>query len=176
MNINKVFLRYIDNINEWIGRIVSFLIIPLVFLVVMEVILRYVFNQPTIWATEISVQLMAIMIFLGVGYGFLHNTHVKMDIFTVRLPRRAVAIIDLLTAIPFLFVCILILYKSIETALRSVELREFTPSLFASPLYPIKCLIPIGIFLLLTQGIAKFIRDFNMISNPKANSEERIKK
>lgn len=48
----KRLLSSIDQLNEWVGRKVSLLLYVLAFLVAIEVIARYVFNRPSIWAFE----------------------------------------------------------------------------------------------------------------------------
>lgn len=50
----KLCLRYIDAINECTGKGVGFLIIPITLIITLEVILRYVFNRPTIWAWDVN--------------------------------------------------------------------------------------------------------------------------
>jgi TRAP-type mannitol/chloroaromatic compound transport system permease small subunit len=45
---------------------------------------------------------------------------------------------------------------------RSALIREVTTSDWAPPIYPVKLFIPLGAFLITLQGLAKFIRDFNI--------------
>ena len=61
----KTMLRYIDNVSEWAGKLVAWLILPLVLFTVMEVVLRYVFNSPTVWAWDVNIQLMLVFLALG---------------------------------------------------------------------------------------------------------------
>ncbi len=60
-------LQTIDNMNEWVGRIASFGYVAILLIQVMEVILRYVFNSPTIWAWDINAQLFMGVSILGGG-------------------------------------------------------------------------------------------------------------
>ena len=48
--IMKKFLDFIDNVNIWIGRVFSFLILILVSTILYEVVARYFFNAPTRWS------------------------------------------------------------------------------------------------------------------------------
>ena len=50
----KAVLHAIDVLNEKMGNAVGWIIIPLALLIVMEVILRYVFNKPTMWAWDVD--------------------------------------------------------------------------------------------------------------------------
>lgn len=46
------FLHWIDRTNEIAGKAVSFIMIPMLLVMVFEVVMRYGFDAPTIWGTE----------------------------------------------------------------------------------------------------------------------------
>lgn len=152
------FCYVIDTLNEWIGRIISWFLIPLVLIGTAEVIARYVFKRPQVWSWEVSTQIMAGVVVLGGGWGLLKNWHVRMDILWARLPPRKKAMLDLITFALFLFTVSIILWQSASAALASLQFRERFSSYFASPIYPLKILVALGFFLMLLQGIVEFIR------------------
>ena len=49
--------------------------------------MRYVFNRPTIWVTELSQYFMIFIAFLGLGYTELQNKHTRVDLFTTNMPK-----------------------------------------------------------------------------------------
>ena len=69
-------IRIIDIINEWSGKIFSWLFLPLTFIVVSEVIMRYIFNDPIIGVWDISGIIQALIVVFGGGYAMLHKSHV----------------------------------------------------------------------------------------------------
>lgn len=154
------FLSSIDSINEWGGRIFCFLIIPIIGIVVWEVVLRYIFNSPTVWAHETSTFIFGAHFTLGGAYTFLRGGHVNVDIIYGRFSPRTRSIIDLITSTLFFFFCGLMLWKGVEFAWASILEREASNTVWGPPLYPLKTVIPVAAFLLLLQGLAKFIRDF----------------
>jgi TRAP-type mannitol/chloroaromatic compound transport system permease small subunit len=101
----SLFVRAIDDTNEWVGRIVAVGILLMTGIVSYEVVMRYGFRAPTIWATELITFIFAGYIFLGAGYTLLHRDHVGMDILYNRLPARAQAALDVLTAVFALLYC-----------------------------------------------------------------------
>jgi len=153
------FCRIVDAVNEWAGRVVSMLFIPLVLIVMLEVVLRYFFNRPTIWAWDVNIQLTATIAIMGGGYALLHRRHVIVDILAGRFSPRVRAIVDLVTSSFFFFALGMLLWFALQRAERSIVTRELYTSLLEPPLYPLRVAVAIGIFLLLVQGIAKFIRD-----------------
>ena len=50
---------------------------------------------------------------------------------------------------------------------------ETEPTSFAPPLWPIKMTIPLGALLILLQGLAKFIRDLQLVIYGSVPEKER---
>jgi TRAP-type mannitol/chloroaromatic compound transport system permease small subunit len=159
----KRFLRIIDTISEWTGRIFNWTVAVIILLVVLEVILRRVFNRPTIWSFEVTIQLYALYFMILAGYALLHKSHVAVDIIYVKCSMRTRAILDVISYMIFFFPFLtVVLYKGIFYAANSWQMDERSWSVFAPPLYPIKSIIPLMAFLLIIQGIAVFIRQLHM--------------
>lgn len=45
----KAFLRTIDKLSEWSGKIFGFLVAVATLLITAEVIMRYALDAPTVW-------------------------------------------------------------------------------------------------------------------------------
>ncbi|MBI5967453.1 MAG: TRAP transporter small permease subunit [Deltaproteobacteria bacterium] len=161
----KSFCRSIDFLNEWVGKISGWLIIPLTLLVIYDVTLRYVFNRPTVWAWDINIQLLGALVVLGGGYTLLHGGHIGVDVLVVQLSSRRRAMVDLITSLFFFFSIGVLLWKAVGEASFSVQIRELYTSVFAPPIYPFKILMVVGILLLLLQGMVKFIRDLITVAS-----------
>lgn len=159
----KKFVNFFDNISEWTGRIFSCTVCVLIILVVMEVILRRIFDGPTTWSFETVIQVYAFYFMIVAAYTLLHKSHVFVDIVYARVSKRVQAILDVISYsiffFPFVFV---LLYEGILFAANSWSIRETSWSVFAPPLYPIKTVIPIMAFLALIQGVSIFIRQLYM--------------
>lgn len=96
---------------------------------------------------------------LGGAYTLLHGSHVKMDVLYVRLSTRGRAILDIVTFAVFLFFVVILIWKSGHMAVKSFEIMEKTESAWGPIIWPARITITVGAFLLLLQGMAKFIRD-----------------
>ncbi|MCP4690943.1 MAG: TRAP transporter small permease subunit, partial [Desulfobacterales bacterium] len=96
----KKILKIIDGISEWSGKIFSYLLWPGVAVLVYEVVARYVFNAPTIWAHGTTQRIFAVYYFICGAYISLHGSHIRMDILYDRFSLRKKAILDI---IGFLF-------------------------------------------------------------------------
>jgi len=158
----KAFLSVIDAISVWSGKIFSFLAVVVMFVITYEVIMRYVFRAPTIWAHETMIYLSGIMYIMGGAYVLFLQRHARVDIVHERFSPRIKAIIDLIVFPAFLLFCGTLVWVGAEFFYRSALIREVTTSDWAPPIYPVKLFIPLGAFLITLQGLAKFIRDFNI--------------
>ncbi len=113
----KKALRFIDRINEYTGKAVSFLLLFLIAIVTYEVIARYVFKSPTIWVHELSAMLFGAYIVLAGGYIHYLKAHVAMDIFYNRLSVRKKALLDVITFVFIFMFCLALIWKGGQRAL-----------------------------------------------------------
>lgn len=159
----KRLLGIVDSISEWSGRFASWLIFPMAALIVFETLSRSIFNSPTKWAEESSQMLFGALFIIAGACALRYRDHVNMDIVYNHFPPRMKAIVDLLTSILFFLICGSLLWKGGQMALISVMRQEHSiVSVWAPPIYPLKLTMPIAAFLILLQGLAKFIRDLNI--------------
>lgn len=163
MNYVLRLLHGIDAINERAGKAISILVVCMTGILCWEVILRYAFNSPTIWAHEVSGHIFAAYSVLGGAYVLLVNEHVRSDVVYARFSPRGRAILDLVTFPLFFMLLGILLVEGIPMALQSIAVREVTVSFLHSPVYPIKACIPIAAFLMLLQGLAHFIRALALV-------------
>ncbi len=155
----------IDAINKKEGEISSFIAIPLLFVVVFEVFMRYLFNAPTMWAFELTVFLYGIHFVLGYAYTDRLDGHVRVDVLVMRLSPKPRAILNCATLLviffPFMTCLSIWLWRF---ALISVGQRELNSTSWAPPIYPIKVLMAIGFTLLLLQGVSSLIKNIQIAS------------
>jgi len=159
VRILAAFCRAIDATSEGVGKGISFLVIPMVLVLVYEVVMRYAFNNPTVFAHETSLFLYGTTGMLAGAWVLRRGGHVRMDAIYGRLPLRARAIIDLAMAPLFFLLVVVVLWTGWDMAYFSVKVQEHTQTPWGPPYYPLKLAIPLSAFLILFQGLAKFIRD-----------------
>lgn len=160
MKLERV-LCLIDSISEWSGKIASWLMFPMVLLIALGTVLRYGFHAPNLWCGESGQMLFGALFILGGACVLRYREHVNMDIFYNRFPPRMKAIVDVVTTVFFFVVCGSLLWKGGVMGWTSLMLLERSTSVWHPPLYPLKLTMPIAAFLILLQGLAKFIRDLN---------------
>lgn len=158
----KRVLRLIDGVSEWSGLIVAPLVLVYLAILLYEMVSRYVFNAPTLWAHETSTFIFGAQFMLGGAYCFWRGSMVNVEVFHDRLPIRARAIFDLFLFLIPLVVLGLMVWRGGSFFLDSLKMLEHSDSVFSPPLYPLRGVIPVAAFLFLIQAVAKFIRDFHL--------------
>ncbi len=163
----KKLLRIIDAISEWSGRIFSYLLWPGVAVLVYEVVARYVFNAPTIWAHGTTQRIFAVYYFICGAYISLHGSHIRMDILYDRFGLRKKAILDIIGFIFFFAFCGALLWYGSRYAWSSLVRLEPCNTPFRAPLYPIKLMIPIGALLIFLQELSHLFRNIYIVITGK---------
>lgn len=156
--------KAIDTFNIKQGQISSLLALPLLVVVVYEVIMRYVFNAPTTWGFEATTFLYGVHYMLGLAYCDVLGGHVRVDIFTSRMPIKVQGFIGVLTTLFFFMpVMVLMTIASWQYALVSIAGRELNPTSWAPPIYPIKTLMALSFSFLLIQGFSNLIHNIRVL-------------
>jgi TRAP-type mannitol/chloroaromatic compound transport system permease small subunit len=153
------FLKVVDAISEWSGKGIAYLIIPGILILALEVVLRYVFNSPTMWAHGTTQRIFATYYILSGAYILRYNKHVSVDVIYNRFSLRTRANLSLIGSLFFFVFCGVMLWKGIDFTWTSLSQLEPDATPWRAPLYPFKMMIPLGALLILLQGLAKFIRD-----------------
>jgi TRAP-type mannitol/chloroaromatic compound transport system permease small subunit len=153
------FLKVIDSINEYVGRVTAYIGAAMMFFVTFEVVMRYLFNRPTIWTFELNQSLLCIYAAFAGGYTLLHHGHVNVEIVSQRFGERTRATANIFTSFLFFGFIFLLLWQTFVMAIDSVKLGERSEGLIGFPLYPAKIAIVIGVTLVLLQGLASFVRN-----------------
>lgn len=150
----------IDKVSDWCGRIISYLVYPLVGGVAYEVISRYVFNAPTEWAFDMTYMLYGTIFMLGAAYTLLKKGHIRTDLFYNKWSPSKQGKIDALAYILLFFPgMIFYLWAGIDYAHHSWITHERAGNSPWTPIiYPFKTVIPLTALMLLIQGISEFLK------------------
>ena len=164
--------KSIDNISEFVGKTVAWLIPILILELVYDTLARYVFNSPTAWSYDISYMLYGAAFMGGASYTLLLNEHVRIEIIYERTSRKTRAMIDAAGYLLFFFPSMAcLLYFGALFTLKSWELHETSGiSMWSPPIYPFKATIPVTAFLLILQGSVQFARCLGSIAKKEKES------
>lgn len=101
-------------LNKIIEVISSLILVTIVFFVILQILTRFIY--PIAWTWEISTILNTYLVFIGVYVVTIRNEHVKVDYFSLQLPKWCQIYVDLfVNFITFFSLSMMILagYKTI---------------------------------------------------------------
>ena len=134
-----------------VADILGLLVVILMFLIVIDVGGRYIFNSPLKGGIEISEILMTWLLCLPLAYALVRETHVRVTMAVTHLPPRPKLIIDLLgTGLSLVFFS-LITYVSWINFWDSFSRGETMAATIWLPLWLQKLALPLGFFLFSLQ-------------------------
>jgi TRAP-type mannitol/chloroaromatic compound transport system permease small subunit len=156
-------LGFIDKLNDYIGRGVCIQITVSIMIVLYEILSRALLI-PQDFTIELSEFVFGTTFVLGGGYALRYGVHVTVDLVWARLSVRKRAILDLVTSILFFVYVGVLIWKGWDAAFLALVHGERTSSAWAPIDWPVRMVIPIGGFLILLQGLAKFTRDIRKVA------------
>jgi TRAP-type mannitol/chloroaromatic compound transport system permease small subunit len=89
-------VRAVDNVSRLFGAIAAVLVIVLVVLMLYDVLLRYVFDAPTVWGNDLNTWLMGASFVLSIAYAMSTDSHVRVDLLYTSSNRHRIRIFDLI--------------------------------------------------------------------------------
>jgi TRAP-type mannitol/chloroaromatic compound transport system permease small subunit len=151
--------RLIDSLSSRVGWLTMWLILATTLISAGNAIVRKAFGTSSNGLLEIQWYLFAAVFMLGAGYGFLKNSHVRIDFIAARLSARARNWIDVggivLVLIPFCGICIALSWPMFTQAYTSGEMSQNAGGLIRWPVY---AFMPLGFSLLLLQAVSELIK------------------
>jgi len=152
--------RFIDRISLWSGKATAWLIFPLVLGLTYEVISRYVFKAPTIWAYDVAYMLYGSLFMLGAAFTLYQKGHIRTDIFYDRWSFKRQGRVDAFLYLFFFFPGMIFFFiAGLDEAIHSWSLLERSEvGAWRPPIYPFKTVIPLTALLLLIQGVSEFLK------------------
>lgn len=155
-------ITVIDTVSLWVGRIVCWLTIPLLFSMVYEVFMRYVFVAPTMWAYDISRMLYGALFMLGAGYALSRGVHIRADFLYRNWTARTQGRVDTFLYVLFYFPGLLVfLWMAMDYAgLAWIRGERGMDTAWMPHMGPIKTALPVGVALLIMQGISETLKSY----------------
>jgi TRAP-type mannitol/chloroaromatic compound transport system permease small subunit len=176
MEVLKSIAKFIDAINERVGRFVSWITVGLVVIVFADVAMRYLFNISFVFTQELEWHVFAFIFLIGAGYTLLHDGHVRVDIIYQRLSTKGQAWVNFICCFVFLFPgCFLVIYTSIDFVANSIAVWEGSPDPGGIPLrFLLKSCIPVGFSLFALQGVSLMINSLLTITGHADETADKV--
>lgn len=154
------FVYGVDQLSRMVGHAFAWCILILTFGTCYEVFMRYVLNNPTSWAFDMSYLMYGGLFFMAGAYTLSRGGHVRGDVLYRLWRPRTQATVELVLYVLFFFPGVLALViAGWSYGFDSFKIREVSVnSPVGVPIWQLKLLIPFGAALLALQGVAEVMR------------------
>ncbi len=165
----NTIIKGIDLLVEKQGQLTSFLIVPLLFIVLYEVLMRYAFNAPTVWGFEATAFFYGMHYMLGLSYMEHAQGHVRVDIVTSRLPAKVQAVVMIAGyLLIFMPVYGLMTWGAIKFAHTATITNELNSTSWAPRIWPYKIVMAFSFLLLVVQGLSTVLKSVKTLTAKSA--------
>lgn len=153
-------IHWIDTASRVAGRVICWLLVPLMAAMVYEVVARKLFVAPTIWAYDVSRMVCGAMFMLGAGYALSKGVHIRADFLYRNWPPRRQGLVDAALYVVFYFPALIFFaWVSYDyAAVAWVRGERSMDTAWMAPLAPLRTAMPVGAALLLVQGVSELLK------------------
>jgi TRAP-type mannitol/chloroaromatic compound transport system permease small subunit len=170
--------RWIDSLNEFIGRWLSWLVLFAVLISAGNAIMRKTFDMSSNAFLEIQWYLFAATFLVAAGYTLLRQEHVKIDVVLHRFTRRTQVMVEifglLAFLLPFVFAMTTSVWPLVVGAYKSGEMSSNAGGLIR---WPVFAMVPLGFALLGLQGVSELIKRIaflqGLVDDPGKKKQEK---
>lgn len=148
----------IDPLSRVIGYVTAAMLFGMLLIICYDVMMRYVFNEPTIWVTDLSTYMLIAISFLGLTYVLAKGGHIRVEILIANVSPALRTRLELVTSwigVLFVFVAtwqvVIMLYGNYVNNIRSY-------SLLTTPIYQPQIPIAVGLFIFGAALMAEIYR------------------
>ena len=164
----QTILRKIDKITDLIGgHLQGWLVFLLMLMVLVEVLTRYILQSPLSIADEMGGYLLVTITFLGLGYTWKENGHVRVELVTNLLPEKIRTPLRFFTLIVATIFCIPMIAGSYNLIQDSLLFEARSGSWMRTPLVYPQSLLLVGSLLLMLQLVAEVIKAIMAFNHAK---------
>lgn len=117
---------------------------------------RYFFHAPIIWAEEIMQFLMIAGVFLGAPMITLKRAHISMDMILMIFPARFRTFLDVVGQLALVAVCCTVIWLGIPVIIQFIEFGQVTDAA-AIPVAIPQSVIPVGLFLMVIAVLVRLV-------------------
>lgn len=173
------FSRFIDLVNERIGKASAWLILAAVVICTVNALVRYTVNLSSNGWLEIQWYLNSAMFLLVAAYALKRNDHVRIDVIAGKLSARTQAWIDIVGSLfALLPMALIIIWYSWPTLVNSFQISEMSSDNGGLIRWPVRLLIPVAFSMLALQGVSEIIKRAaflqGLIPNPAEHKKEAL--
>ena len=163
----------LENILVGVGKLGAWLSLPLIAIIMFDIISRKFFVLGSTKLQEMEWHLHAALFLLALGYAYLKNSHVRIEVIREGFSTKLKAILEVIGVVFFILPYTgLIIWFGIDFVSRSFGMNEVSSALTGlSHRWIIKSFVPMGMAFLWLAGISVLLRNVSYLMGLKNNNK-----
>ncbi len=151
-------IRLIDKITEVAAHISAWMLFSIGVMVTYEVVMRKVFNSPTIWVDEVARFFQVWAVYLASAHILKLRDLITVELFLSSLSKDKIKLLEFLSLTTIAFFSLVALYYGAGVVFESIEMGRKTSTMLGVPKWLTESAIPVGFGLLFVQAIVEFLK------------------
>lgn len=151
-------IRIIDKITEVAAHIAAWMLFSIAVMVTYEVVMRKVFNSPTIWVDEIARFFQVWAVYLASAHILKLRGLITVELFSASLSRDKFRLLEFLSLAVIACFSLVALYYGADVVFESIEMGRKTSTMLGVPKWFTESAIPVGFGLLFVQTVVEFLK------------------
>lgn len=149
--VSTIFDQALNSLAVFVGVLVIFVMLTTAY----DVAMRSLLNRPSVWVIEVSEISLVGITFLGAAWVLRGEGHVKVDILLLRLDPKKKALLNSITSIVGIIICLVVAWYGAKVTWEQFEGGIRSPTMLAPPTFPDYLVISLGTFLLAVQFLRR---------------------
>ena len=164
----------LESILVAIGKLGAWLSLPLIAIIMFDIISRKFFVLGSTKLQEMEWHLHAALFLLALGYAYLKNSHVRIEVIRESFSTKLKALLEVIGVLVFILPYTgLIVWFGIDFVSRSYGMNEVSAALTGlSHRWIMKSFVPMGMAFLWLAGISVLLRNLSYLIGHKNNNKE----
>ena len=151
-------IKFIDRLTNRTGLLSAWMFFAIGMMVTYEVIMRKVFNAPTVWADEMARFFQIWAVYLASAYVLKNRQLITVELFSDALHKKTGRLFDFFTLAIIGVFCLVAIWFGSAIVYESIEQGRHTSTMLGVPKWMTETAIPLAFTLLLAQTLVEIVR------------------
>lgn len=169
-------VEFLNSIVKRIAETTAWFNVLLMLVILIQVVMRYGFDRGLVPLEELMWHLYAVAFMIGMSYSICNDSHIRVDIVHMSLPKRLQHIFEIFGILFLLFPFLWVLFDhSIGWVYEAYRVGETSANPTGLPYrWIIKSIVPISAFLMFIAALARLIQEIILFIHHGREPEDYI--
>lgn len=162
-------MKLIKFLDEHLEKMILGVLVGVINVVMLlQIVMRYVFNNSLPWTEELCRYCYIYFMFIGTAFAVKENSHLRVDSLLTALPKAARAILETVVDVVVTALLVFLFAASVRMVVSAYQVGNYSAGL-KLPLYLLYLSVPLGFGLTVFRYVQRLVRK---LGAKRRNDEE----